>query len=196
MVESLFVKRGLSQGSGLQACASQFATGECVMWSLSFPHRKMGAEFEVQHCKSSFLLRLCDSGNAPRTTSFPWLTGSRLAAQLLPMAAPLPRGTGCGFYPSSTLSPHARAFSEHLSLLSASWREAGEGLEPCGAWLTGRALPELAEEWQGTWQMAGRAAPAPRPWVAVICHPHSGCGLGWQHPLASEPNGFYTPEEL
>lgn len=101
----------------------------------------------------------------------------------------------CGFYPSCTLSPHARAFSEHLSLLSASWREAGEGLEPCGAWLTGRALPELAEEWKGTWQMAGRAAPAPRPWVAVICHSHSGCGLGWQHPLASEPNGFYRPEE-
>lgn len=83
-----------------------------------------------------------------------------------------------------TLSPHARAFSEHLSLLSASWHEAGEGPESCGAWLKGKALHELAKEWKGTWQMVGRAALAPRPWVAVICHPHSGCNLGWQHPLA------------
>ena len=43
--------------------------------------------------------------------------------------------------------------------------------------------------------MAGRAALAPRPWVAVICHPHSSCSLGWQHPLASGPTGFYRPEE-
>lgn len=94
MVESLLVKRGLSQGSGHQACASQFATDECVMLSLSFPHCKMGAGVEVLHCESSILLRLCDFGTPPRATFFPWFPGSRLAARLLPTAAPLPAGTG------------------------------------------------------------------------------------------------------
>lgn len=71
MVESLLVKRGLSQGSGHQACASQFATDECVMLSLSFPHCKMGAGVEVLHCESSILLRLCDFGTPPQGHIFP-----------------------------------------------------------------------------------------------------------------------------
>lgn len=88
-------------------------------------------------------------------------------------------------------SPHARAFSEHLSLLSPSWW-LGEGLEPCGAWLKGMALSELAKEWKGTWQMAGRAALA-----LGGCHlPPSLWLQSGSTPLASGPTGFTGPRAL
>lgn len=96
---------------------------------------------------------------------------------------------GCGFYPSCALSPHTRAFGVHLSLLSASWGEVGRGWHPVVPGQKAGLFPELAEELEGAWQMASRAAPAPWPWVAVICHPHSGCGLGWQHPPCSLASG-------
>lgn len=98
-----------------------------------------------------------------------------------------------------TLSPHARAFSEHLSLLSASWHEAGEGPESCGAWLKGKALHELAKEWKGTWQMVGRAALAPGPgWLSSATLTLVAVWAGsthWPGGLACGPNGFYRPEE-
>ena len=75
------------------ACSSRFAAYKCAMLGLGLLAGKMGASVEIQHCLSSFLLGLYDSGAALRASAFQWLPGPRLAAQLLPPASSLLAGT-------------------------------------------------------------------------------------------------------
>lgn len=110
--------------------------------------------------------------------------------------------------PSHTTPPQGLQQASVIAILllgvklGKGWHPVGEGWHPVVSGKKAGLFPHLAEEREGAWQMVSRAAPAPRSWVAVICHPQLTLPvvfLGWQHPPcspASQPSDLYRQRAL
>lgn len=101
------------------AYSSHFSGYKCVLLGLSVLTCKMGQGLKNSIAKSSFLLRLYESGTVLSILPFHGLLGPEGCSAPNP-AFPLLAGTGLWLPPKlcPPVPPLPKAFGEHLSLLS------------------------------------------------------------------------------